>query len=69
MTLVKFLSIKTKKLTPIFKDLIKEFIWFIESGYNIRKRTTIESSRLYEERREWRKIQSHLDDVREDLIK
>ena len=57
------------RMTEINKDLIKEFIWFIESGYNIRKPFTIESSKLYEERREWKRIQICLDDVREELIK
>ena len=57
------------RMTEINKDLIKEFIWFIESGYNIRKPFTIESSKLYEERREWRKILIYLDDIREEMIK
>jgi hypothetical protein len=57
------------RMTEINKDLIKEFIWFTESGYNIRKPFTIESSKLYEERREWRKIQICLDDLREELCK
>jgi len=57
------------KMTEISKDLIKEFIWFTESGYNIRKPLTIESSKQYEERREWKKIQRCLDDVREELCK
>lgn len=57
------------RMTEINKDLIKEFIWFTESGYNIRKPFTIESSKQYEERREWRKIQRCLDNVREELIK
>jgi hypothetical protein len=55
-------------LTYINKDLIKEFIWFVESGYNIRKSFTIQSSKQYEERREWDKISSCLDSIREDLI-
>ena len=57
------------KMTEINKELIKELIWFAESGYNIRKPFTLETSKIYEERREWRKIQICLDDVREELIK
>ena len=51
------------------KDLIKEFIWFVESAYNIRKPFTIETSKIYEERKEWKIIQKYLDDVREEVIK
>jgi hypothetical protein len=57
------------KMTEMNKDLIKEFIWFVESAYNIRKPCTIETSKIYEERKEWKKIQKYLDDVREELIK
>jgi len=57
------------KMTEMNKDLIKEFIWFVESAYNIRKPFTIETSKIYEERKEWTKIQKYLDDVREELIK
>jgi len=56
------------RMTQLNKDLIKEFIWFAESGYNIRKHFTIDSSKKYIERREWLKICSCLDSVREDLI-
>ena len=56
------------RLTHMNKDLIKEFIWFVESGYNIRKVVTIESSKQYEERKEWRQISSCLNSIREDLI-
>jgi hypothetical protein len=56
------------RITKLDKQIIKECIWFVESGYNIRKTLTIESSKLYEERSEWRKIECYLDDVRNDLI-
>jgi hypothetical protein len=56
------------RMTQLEKDLIKEFIWYAESGYNIRKPFTIESSKIYTERREWSRISSCLDSVREDLI-
>lgn len=56
------------KLTQLDREIIKKCIWFVESGYNIRKCETIESSKLYEERSEWRKIEHYLDDVRSDLI-
>ena len=56
------------RMTQIEKDLIKEFIWYAESGYNIRKPFTHEDSKKYIERREWHKICSCLESVREDLI-
>jgi hypothetical protein len=56
------------RITKIDKQIIKQCIWFVESGYNIRKPSTIESSKLYEERSEWRKIECYLDDVRSVLI-
>jgi hypothetical protein len=56
------------RITKLDKQIIKECIWFVESGYNIRKPLTIESSKLYEERNDWRKIECHLDDVRSDII-
>jgi hypothetical protein len=56
------------RITKIDKQIIKQCIWFVESGYNIRKPFTIESSKLYEERSEWRKIECYLDDIRSDLI-
>jgi hypothetical protein len=54
--------------TQIDKNVIKEFIWTVESGYNIRKYFTIESSKLYEKKIEWKKISSCLEIVREELI-
>lgn len=56
------------KRTQIDKDTIKKCIWFVESGYNIRKCETMENSKLYEERSEWRKIECYLDDIRSNLI-
>jgi len=57
------------RITKIDKQIIKECIWFVESGYNSRKPLTIENSKLYEERSEWKKIECCLDDVRNELIK
>ena len=56
------------KLTQIDKEIIKKCIWFVDSGYNIRKCETIANSKLYEERKEWKVIQRYIDDVRSDLI-
>jgi hypothetical protein len=57
------------KLTFINRETIKMCIWFVESGYNIRKPDTQASSKEYEERNEWKKIEKYLEDVRCDLIK
>jgi hypothetical protein len=56
------------RITKIDKHIVKECIWFVESGYNVRKPLTIENSLLYEKRNEWRKIECYLDDVRNDII-
>jgi hypothetical protein len=57
------------RITYIDKETIKMSIWFVESGYNVRKPDTKESSRIYEERNEWKKIEKYLEDVRCELIK
>ena len=57
-----------KKITAIHGDTIKEFIWFAESGYNVRKPDTILSSQQYQERNEWKKIEKNLETVRYELI-
>jgi hypothetical protein len=57
-----------KKITAIHSDTIKEFIWFVESGYNVRKPDTILSSQQYQERNEWKKIEKNLETVRYELI-
>ena len=57
-----------KNLTAIRADTIKEFIWFVESGYNVRKPDTILSSQEYGERNEWKKIEKNLETVRYELI-
>ena len=56
------------KLTNIDKEIIKMCIWFAESGYNIRKLETIESSKSYKEKAEWKRIVKHIDDIRVELI-
>lgn len=56
------------KLTYVSKETIKQFIWFVESGYNVRKHDTILTSKKYEERNEWKKIEKHLEDIRCNLI-
>ena len=57
------------KLTHINKDTIKMCIWFVESGYNVRKPETQASSKEYEKRNEWKRIEKYLEEVRCDLIK
>lgn len=57
------------KLVALDRDTIKQFIWFVESGYNVRKQETIVLSVNYEERPQWRKIEKHLESVRVQMIK
>jgi hypothetical protein len=51
--------------THLPKDTIKEYIWFVESGYNIRKP---ELHAEYKCSTVWTKIEKHLEDVRYELI-
>jgi hypothetical protein len=52
------------KMTGIDKQLIKECIWFSESGYNNRKQYTIEMAEKYREKKEYIAIAKHLNNVR-----
>ena len=52
------------KMTGIDKQLIKECIWFSESGYNSRKQYTIEMAEKYKEKKEYIAIAKHLNNVR-----
>jgi hypothetical protein len=61
------LSILEKK-TGLDKLVIKEHIWFAESGYNIRKSETMQKSRRYMAREEWQVINQYLDSVRDLLF-
>ncbi len=57
------------KITFLNKDIIKQHIWFVESGYNYRKLETQESSKCYEANIEWKKIEKYLEETRYLLIK
>jgi hypothetical protein len=54
--------------TNIDQDTIKKYIWFIESGLNIRKPKTIENSEMYINSTNWNVIKIKLSSVRERLI-
>ena len=54
-------------LTKINKQIIKECIWFAESGYNRRKPPTMEMSEKYKQGREYQIIELHLDKVRSEV--
>jgi hypothetical protein len=59
------------KQTNLNNNDIKEFIWFVESGVNIRKQITIDKSREYstnENWKIWKIIKSKLGRVRYNLI-
>ena len=57
------------KQTNLDNNDIKQIIWFVESGVNIRKPDTLEKSREYSEKDYWRIIKSKLSRVRYNLIK
>ena len=57
------------KQTNLDNNDIKQSIWFVESGVNIRKPDTLEKSREYSEKDYWRIIKSKLSRVRYNLIK
>ena len=56
------------KLTNLDNNDIKQYIWFVESGVNIRKPETIEKSREYVEKEYWKIIKSKLPRVRCSLM-
>ncbi len=56
------------KLTHIDKDAIKMCIWFVESGYNVRKPKTQDASKQYASSVEWKKIKNHIEDVRYQML-
>jgi hypothetical protein len=53
-----------QKKTRIEKDMIKEWIWFVESAVNIRKQHTMDKSNEMMETDEWKAIGYFLDNVR-----
>jgi hypothetical protein len=57
------------KLTNLDYNIIKETIWFSESGVNIRKPFTLEKSKEYINGENWKIIESKLELVRHNLIK
>jgi hypothetical protein len=57
------------RMTMVNKEKVKEFIWNVESGYNIRKQETIDQSKMYEDRNEWKKIEKCIEDVRCELVR
>lgn len=64
----QMLSILHKK-TSIDNETIKIYIWFVESGYNVRKIETQEQSSEYKEKNIWKMIEMYLEDVRCSMIR
>jgi hypothetical protein len=56
-----------EKQTNIDKQIIKECIWFVESGLNIRKQNTIDNSELYKNEY-WNIIKSKINNVRQLML-
>ena len=56
------------KQTNLDNNDIKECIWFVESGVNIRKPDTIENSREYSKKECWKIIKSKLGRFRYNLV-
>jgi hypothetical protein len=61
------LSILEKK-TRLDKMVIREYIWNVESGYNIRKSLTIRNSNKYKANPQWHIISQYLEEVRDLLL-
>jgi hypothetical protein len=57
-----------QKRTGLEQDLIQSCIWFAESGVNVRKIITLQQSEEYQQKPEWKKIEPHLDSLRESLV-
>lgn len=49
-------------------SIIKETIWYSESGINVRKQDTLNQSEEYQEKEEWELISKHIDRIRMELI-
>jgi hypothetical protein len=56
------------KLTNLDNNDIKEYIWYIESGINIRKPITYEKFKEYSVKKEWQIIKSKLPRIRYNII-
>jgi hypothetical protein len=57
-----------QKRTQIDQEIIQSCIWFAESGVNVRKPLTLQQSEEYRQKPEWKKIEPHLDSLRESLV-
>lgn len=57
-----------QKRTGLAQDVIQSCIWFAESGVNVRKPLTLQQSEEYQQTPEWKKIELHLDGIRESLV-
>jgi hypothetical protein len=53
--------------TSIDNNIIKEYIWHVESGVNFRKDHTIQNSKKYSSSDKWVLIKTFLDDYRKKL--
>ena len=62
--ILSMIQLKTK----MNKDKIKEFIWYAESGINMRKPQTLQSAKEYRAQWEWRVITKFLDEARYQLV-
>jgi hypothetical protein len=62
------LLIMLQKKTNLKKEVIKECIWYAESGVNVRKPVTLQLSKEYQEKWEWRVITMFLDEIRHQLV-
>jgi hypothetical protein len=56
------------KQTNLDNNHIKDCIWFVESGLNIRKPDTIDKSSKYSKKECWKIIKSKLGRVRYNLL-
>lgn len=63
----KMLYILERK-TGIPRDDIKNLIWNVESGLNVRKKDTVLKSVHYEQTQEWKEISKYIDEVRLHII-
>jgi len=54
--------------TQLDPTIIKEMIWYAESGVNVRKQETLDQSEEYQQKEEWRLISNDIDTIRMELI-
>jgi hypothetical protein len=63
-----YILMNISKRTGYGREMIKEYIWNIESAWNDRKEKTKMKSNEYKRKKEWEQIKRELDKEREKIV-